>query len=264
MYLVDKEIKDWIENYNLIENYRMENIFNIGYDLIADKFTNHPNKSSNYFQLLPGESVFVQSKEILHMPNELAAMVRLRNSRIRQGLSLEAPIYQPGHNTPVFFRITNISNAAISLNQGDGLASVFFEKLSGIPNKQYEGTFQNEFNYSGMGHYTQEYSNEMQKIEKKITDIKDIEKSIYGNVITLMTIFIGIFSLVNINLTVAGSSDLEMSNVLIYNLCAIGGIATLSGIIRVLIPDLGKKPLLKHYWIFPSVCFALAIILTFL
>ena len=54
--------------------------------------------------LLSGSS----TSELIHLPSTLVARVMLRNSRIRQGLSLDAPLYFPGHSTRVFFRVTNI------------------------------------------------------------------------------------------------------------------------------------------------------------
>ena len=35
--------------------------------------------------------------EVIHLPGTLAARVMLRSSRIRQGLSLSAPLCFPGH-----------------------------------------------------------------------------------------------------------------------------------------------------------------------
>lgn len=42
---------------------------------------------------MPGESVFVGSQEIVHLPNTLAASVMLRNSHICQDLSSDVPLF---------------------------------------------------------------------------------------------------------------------------------------------------------------------------
>lgn len=260
MLLVDHELKERIQNDGLLQDIQENNIFNIGYDLICDGFSRQPNDLSEFYKLLPGESVFVRSKETLQLPSDLCAHVSLRNSRIRQGLSLEAPVYQPGHKTRVFFRITNISSSEITLYSGEGIASIFFEQLHAIPNAPYNGTYQGEFNYSGMGQYAPQYVSQMKKVEDKLADLKSMERSVYGNVVTLMTIFIGIFSLVNLNLT-AASAAWNMAELLMYNLCIIGGIFTLAGLIRVLVPPLHNKSLSGWYWLAPVLCFVASLIL---
>lgn len=42
---------------------------------------------------MPGESVFVGSQEIVHLPNTLAASVMLRNSHICQDLSSDVLLF---------------------------------------------------------------------------------------------------------------------------------------------------------------------------
>lgn len=262
--LTDRAIKTRIEHDKLLENYEEQNIFNIGYDLVCDSFSNQPGEAKLSFSLLPGECVFVRSKEILHMPTDLCGRINLRNSRIRQGLDLCAPIYQPGHHTRVFFRVQNVTNQEILLNQGDRLASIFFEPLDQAAEAPYNGAFQSEFDYRGLGDYAVSYQAQMANVEKKITDLKEIERSLYGNVITLMTIFIGIFSLVSLNVTGLSAASWGASQLLRYNLCVVGGISALAGLIRVLVPDLGKKPLCKGYWLLPVLSFLAAFGLGFI
>lgn len=99
---------------------------------------------------MPGESVFVGSQEIFHLPNTLAASVILRNSHIRQGLSLDAPLYFPGHSTRVFFRVTNASQGAIALDCSCGIAQLVFERVEGEVEHSYNGAFADEFDYRGV------------------------------------------------------------------------------------------------------------------
>ena len=259
--LVDSEIKSRIQQDKLLENCETSNIFNIGYDLVCESFSNQPGSRSLSYSLLPGECVFVKSKETLNMPTDLCARINLRNSRIRQGLSLDAPVYQPGHETRVFFRLRNVSSKEILLNSGDKVASIFFEKLDTIPDSPYSGTFQNEFDYQGMGDYATQYNQQIVEVEKKITDLKEIERSLYGNVITLMTIFIGIFSLVNLNITGLTAASWTARELLRYNLCVVGGISTLAGLIRVLVPDLGRNAMGNRYWTIPVLSFVAALVI---
>ena len=89
--------------------------------------------------------------EIIHLPGTLVARVMLRNSRIRQGLSLDTPLYFPGHSTRVFFRVTNVSQGAIALDCVCGIAQLVFERVEGEVEHPYNGAFTDEFDYRGVG-----------------------------------------------------------------------------------------------------------------
>ena len=91
------------------------------------------------------------------MPNNLLAIIDQKNSRIRQGLYVDAPVYQPGHETRVFLRVKNISNNVISIKQGDLLAAIRFEKLTSEPNNIYNGAFVDELNYKNLGSYESKF-----------------------------------------------------------------------------------------------------------
>ncbi len=156
MVLTDREIHNWISKHDLIENHEPDCLTSIGYDLRADHFVSREALTS-HVTLKSGESVFVGTKENIKLPNDMIARLSLKNSRIRQGLSLDAPIYQPGHHTKIFFRLTNVSNDEIELREGDKYALIMFEKLSGPVDAPYKGTFSGEMDFSGMGAYTSIY-----------------------------------------------------------------------------------------------------------
>lgn len=99
---------------------------------------------------MPGESVFVGSQEIVHLPNTLAASVMLRNSHICQDLSLDAPLYFPGHSTKAFFRVTNVGQGAIALDCSRGIAQLVFERVEGEVEHSHNGAFADEFDYRGV------------------------------------------------------------------------------------------------------------------
>lgn len=107
----------------------------------------------------PNALVFVVTEEIVKLPNNLAATVLLKNSRMRQGLSLDAPLYFPGHETRVFFRITNVSSNEIELDARKPIAQIAFQQVSSVE-KPYHGTFAQEFNFKGMGDYESSYRKE--------------------------------------------------------------------------------------------------------
>ncbi len=252
MIIYDKKL--FTMGADIIHPYDADKVVNIGYDLSTEKYTVGDNKDTDNIRLMPHQSAFVMCKEAIELPKNVCAKVILRNSRIRQGLSLDAPMYQPGHKTKVFFRITNLSDKEINLDIRDEFATIVFEELEEDVEKPYTGTFQNEFNYNGMGDYSSVYSRELEDIEKKINGVKEVEKHIYGNVLAIMAIFVGVFSLINLNVTMAQQS-LNTKFLLVLNISMVGAVAALMAIVDAIVNDSKKKLL----WIVPVVCFALAL-----
>lgn len=205
MVLVDREIRTRVNDAGLIDSYDERCLTNIGYDLRAKQFTVGSELKTSVM-LKPGESTFVEPAESVNMPNDLMGQVILKNSRIRQGLSLEAPFYQPGHQTRVYFRLTNVSADNITLEIGEKYATIVFQKLSQEPESPYEGTFQNEFSFRGMGDYQDIYKRQIKELEQKQDNIKELESSIYANVLTILSIFVALSAFLTINVTLAGNS----------------------------------------------------------
>ena len=254
MILYDKLLLS--KGKDIIRPFDKEKVINIGYDLTTEKYTIGNNSETTSVKLMPFQSAFVMSKESIELPDNVLAKVVLRNSRIRQGLTLDAPIYQPGHKTKVFFRITNVSEKEIDLDERADFATIVFEELDGNVGRPYAGTFQNEFNYKGMADYSSIYLREIEDIEEKIKNVKDIEKHIYGNVLTIMAIFVGVFSLINLNVSLANQS-FDAKYLMILNLVTIGAIGSLMAILDAIVND-SKKRLL---WLVPVVCFVIALLI---
>lgn len=148
------EVMRTIQNMDIIENAEPTNFGKISYDLRVDKIIVDPKgvdkKELNSFILAPGGTVFVSTVENLKMPLDMIGVVVQRNSVIRSGLSIDAPIYQPGHHTKVFLRVTNISDDDINIQYHQEIASVMFSKLSEAV-EPYDGKFVDEFDYIGVG-----------------------------------------------------------------------------------------------------------------
>ena len=100
----------------------------------------------------------------------------------------------------------------------------------------------------------------MTDIEKKVDTVKNIEKNVYGNVLSIMGIFIGIFSLVNVNLSLA-ATNAAMATLLTFNFATVGAIAFLIGLINAILPD-GKNHGL--IWLASWIAFAASIAVQFI
>lgn len=260
--LSDSKIKALISD-GVLANADENNIGPVSYDLRTDAFYTAEGKASSV-ELAPGDSVFVASKEIIRLkrdltthtlaPHDLTARVLLRNSRIRQGLALDAPVYFPGHNTVVYFRVTNVSANVISLDTSKGIAQLAFDCVDGEVERPYAGSFSDEFDYRGLADYSDIYKADVHKVSSKIEEIQGIERRIYENVLALMAIFAAIFSLVNINIG-AFANGLDGSMIVVVNLATIGSFAFLCALIAFVVKS-GEKRL----WIAPAVMAVVAFV----
>ena len=170
MYLVDKDIYTFLNNGSLKEtkqtaiydgDYRC--VSSVGYDLRANGFVNGDRLSAE-FTLEPSSSVIVESREIIHFDELTCGVVNIKNSRLRQGLSLEAPVHQPGHTTKIYFRLTNLSDKVINLYAGEMYAMLLFEQLHDSPEHSYQGTFQGETDYTGLAGYHALYKDQVEQL----------------------------------------------------------------------------------------------------
>lgn len=233
MLLNDVAIRGLISD-EIIKGADEEGVGPVCYDLTTKCFYLDEGVEAASAVLNPGDSVFVGSKEIIDLPSDIACRVILKNSRIREGLSLDAPLYFPGHKTRVFFRVTNVSANRISLGVEKGIAAISFERLEGPASSTYTGAFSDEFDFSGMASYSNVYAREIEKIENVEADLKSVEKRLYANVITILSILIGAFALINVNFG-SVSEGISVPWLVVVDLCTVGGVAAMFGLLSVIL-----------------------------
>lgn len=147
MVLVDKQIRDLAENNGLINNFNKDNLSSISYDITIDKFIlDDEEKECKEYLIEPNHYIFVKTRESLQMPNHLCCKVIEKNSLMRKGLKVDGPLYQPGHQTNIYIRVSNISNQNILLNKNDKIAQLIFLQLSEIPETTYDKQRDNHYN----------------------------------------------------------------------------------------------------------------------
>lgn len=266
MLYVDRELKESVRNgfagetqKTAIENGSESCVTNIGYDLVTERLFKETGKPLDSYTLEPGESVFVETKEHIYLSSRTVGIVSLKNSRIRMGLTLDAPVYQPGHKTPVFFRLTNVTDKKLTLRAGEQYAMLMLYQLNAAPDEPYTGAFQGEYKFDGMGNYNDRYADQIQELDEKTRNLKDIEKSLYGNVITILTIFIGIFTLLNVNIDLVKTAA-SVKDFLTFNLAMIGALSFLS----VLLEELLNRKEARHWlWAIPAVLYGLLLVIAF-
>lgn len=155
MILVDKEIKEYVKNFNLIGKcYKEENVHSISYDLTIDKFiVDGKEIEKNFIHINPSDCVYVKTCEYLSMTDNLAGKIIEKNSLMRKYLKVDGPLYQPGHKTYCYLRVWNIGKKDIVLNTNDKIAQIVFIKLNNVPeityDKQKDAHYNDEDVYRG-------------------------------------------------------------------------------------------------------------------
>lgn len=169
-------------------------------------------------------------------------------------------MYQPGHNTRVFFRLTNVSGNELSLDAGDQCATLVFEQLSQAPEHPYTGAFKDELDFSGLGEYQDIYKRQIRELEKKSEDLKSVEHTIYANVLVILTVFVALFSFLTTNVSLISASA-GVSQFFIYNFVMLGCISFLVALLDGVIHRASKWKRQILRWLPALVCLSVALYL---
>lgn len=256
MILVDKDLRERIQaEPSLIKGYLKDSQLGaVSCDLTVSEVVGS-KWEDNRFSLIPQSVVFVKTNEFLQMPKDLIGIVTEKNSRMRQGLRVEAPRYQPGHHTAMFLRVQNISDQTIYLEKDMEIAQIMFESLSRIPEKTYDerddASYNQETKYRGFGNYEKEYKTQISNFTDTVKEAKeDIESAshrIYSNVLALMGIIVAVFSLITINYNTATQTNVDFRFLIAMNLTLGFCIVLLLGLIFIFVNTRKHKSLWIAY-----------------
>lgn len=170
------------------------------------------------YNLRSGETVYVKSDIELQMPVNCIGRIVERNSVMRIGLEVSGPCYQPGHKTKIFLRIHNIISKDVTLYKGQGIAQIMFEYLNVEPDKPYSqeesNSYQYEKDYMGVqGEWRSDWLGQLEKYNQKIEELDNTENRIYGNIITIMGVFLAMFSLLMFNFGAITEKDMYVESI---------------------------------------------------
>ena len=246
MILTDNDIKsrcvspgDDINFHPLITNFSDDNLGAISYDLSIESVLLDVGNEKTGYELAPGGYIYVKMQEMLNMPQDIIGRIEEKNSRMRMGLVVSGPTYQPGHKTAVFLRVHNISSDIIQLRKGMKIAQIVFEEINPSLGKSYadrtNAAFQDEFDYTGYSNYENEYKKEIQKVSDIKESLEDKKMQIYGNILTFMGILMGIFSLITLNLEAFSKTKITIPYIISMNLTIVFAIELLMSIILIFI-----------------------------
>lgn len=250
MILVDKDIKKRADAIFADGCYDESNVTAISYDLHIQGIIDNGELTESYV-LRPNEVVFVKTMEKIHMPNDLMGRIGEKNSRMRQGLCVAGPHYYPGHTTYMYLRIQNITASTIKIKKHDKIAQIFFEELSGEPEKNYEqqvnASFNDEEQYRGLSKYKDEYEKRMDKLKDTNRDLDERINHLYANILTIMGIFVSVFSLITVNFTSISKNHLSKEYIVPMNLSLGIVLALFMGLILLFVNKEVNKKLFVTY-----------------
>ncbi len=253
MILVDKNISELVETGTLIvEGFDREHLNGVSYDLTIDVVIGSDEKELQFYDLQPGETVFVKTGETLSIPNNVVGDVVEKNSRMRQGLRVDAPRYQPGHRTKAFLRVQNISGNVITIERGATIAQIYFEELKEVPDVTYDkqagASYNQETKYVGFGNYKDVYESQIKKkTEDAKEEIKEVTKKLYADILTIMGILVAVISLITINANAFSKASIDFKFIIVLNLSLSISIAVLMGMIMIFITKAENKRFLTAY-----------------
>lgn len=252
MILVDREIKRRSTEI-FLEGYDEASVTAVSYDLHIKGIVSSDGLVPEY-TLRPGEVVFIKTREKIKVPNDLMGRIGEKNSRMRQGLFVSGPHYFPGHCTVLFLRVQNITSSTIKIKENDTIAQIFFEELMGTPDQNYSAqpnaSFNDEDEYRGLAKYTSEYEDRMQKLKDTSNDLDAKINNIYANILTIMGLFVSVFSLVMVNFTNICDGKLTKEFIIPMNLSLGIVICLFIGLILIFINKATSKGFLIFYGLF--------------
>lgn len=241
MYLQEEDFRD-LASTGKLKNCDDKNFHNVAYDLRVNDiiWVDDDTRKADSHVLKAGESVFVATIETIEMPDDCIGQIIPRNSSIRMGLDIEAPVYQPGHKTRFFIRVTNTGSNEITIGKGMSIFALMLYKLDHNVTHPYEGAFTDEFSFTETAMTHSVKTAIAEATTKKEKAVQDVTKNIYATVITLMAIFVALFSAIIINAKaipdIHGTGDL-----LRYNLIAFGSISGFIALVSFLLESVSNK-----------------------
>ncbi|HEY1580485.1 MAG TPA: hypothetical protein VGF82_25770 [Terracidiphilus sp.] len=120
-----------IKSLALIENSADENLYRAStYDLsIGEIIPAGPASGGSEYNLPPGGTVRVVSKESLKLPNNITGHALLKNELCRKGvLALNIGVIDPGFQGPISSTLINFGRGDFAVKQGDPFLRISFHR----------------------------------------------------------------------------------------------------------------------------------------
>ena len=98
------------------------------------------------FELGPTEFVISYTREVITLPNNIAARIEGRSTNARFGLTIHstAPTIHPTYNGIITLEICNLGKIPILLKSGLAIGQLVFEYIDGTIMKELQSAWQNQ------------------------------------------------------------------------------------------------------------------------
>lgn len=95
-------------------------------------------------QLEPGGFMLASTLEHFDIPPDLLGIVHDKSTWARMGLAAQNTVIEPGWKGHLTLELTNHSDKVIAIHEGDPIAQIVFHQLAAVPERAYEGKYQNQ------------------------------------------------------------------------------------------------------------------------
>lgn len=141
--ITGEKLSDLVKKNDVIQNAKLENCEGIKYDLrISDRLLSGDYSSAVTISQLdykeqkqlcvdPGELVFLLTEEILHLPENMIAMITFKRKMNHEGvLVLGGSVVDPFYNGRLLFGLYNFSSEPFPIKPGKKITSIMFYQLN--------------------------------------------------------------------------------------------------------------------------------------
>lgn len=143
MILTDKNIRRLTNIYNLIVPFEEEQLQPASYDLSVGDIEIE-KEESGLWEIEPGESVLISTKETVSLPNNVAGFLKDKSSYLRGGFKIGQGFVDPGFRGNLTVLFTNMSKEnTLLLGEGDPLCQIVFAETKDTVEEAYNGHYQN-------------------------------------------------------------------------------------------------------------------------
>lgn len=128
-----------IKKLGLVVPFNEENLQSASYDITIEETIGNID-----WELKPGESILISTKEYVSLPNNVAAFVKTRSSLARLGISVGevGGWVDPGYNGNLTLFMNNNGKKSIDLRELDRVGQLVFLEVTGV-SQGYDGNYQN-------------------------------------------------------------------------------------------------------------------------
>jgi dCTP deaminase len=116
---------------------RNVNECNISYDLrIGERYRDHRESAARelgksvYIELLPGNSVIIETEEEVHFPKWLFGQIVPKVSLLQQGIANTPTKIDPGYSGPLLITAFNHGKQPVQLARGDRFCAMFVQTVA--------------------------------------------------------------------------------------------------------------------------------------